>query len=220
MSEQPTPNSADDDRRELELARAAELRCEGKSTRDIAAALGCSTGKVVGLLKIVRRRWQKHMAVHSRRHLAELLQRSQHAERVAWREFERSKQDKKRYSVRTKKPGPKRDDGSLIPEETTTQLDTEGRVGDPRYLTIIQKQQEFRAKLLGLLTDVHEHRLSDAKATPPFTIIYETPQETKVVDAVPAIPPAEPEPAPEPAKSEEPPIGIPLFKYEVHGAGE
>jgi hypothetical protein len=113
-----------------------------------------------------------------------------------------------------------RPDGTLAPEETVTEADTEDQCGDPRYLAIVHKEREFRAKLLGLLTDPGE-RANNGRGDPvPMRIVFEVPGDginpTRVIDAVQPGPVTDTIATPTPEQTPLAPESPPVIEYDIY----
>lgn len=122
---------------------------------EIGKALGISHAAVSKHLKKVQARWQSeqvdNLAATRLRELAKIDE----TEREAWLAWERSKRDaeERRKLVQEEDEG---EDGGIV-TKITTEEKHKGQCGDPRYLEVICKCREQRAKLYGLYSDVNIH---------------------------------------------------------------
>lgn len=129
--------------REQQLPDIAEMYLRKARQSDIAKKYGLSRQQIAYDLKVIQKRWSDQ-AVHS---LSEAKLKELHnidlIEREAWGEWERSKQDRQlRSAKKIQKAGE--------PDKVETGIDTEGRLGDPRYLQVMNDCGERRVRLLGL----------------------------------------------------------------------
>jgi hypothetical protein len=130
--------------REQQLPDIAEMYLRKARQSDIAKKYGLSRQQIAYDLKVIQKRWSDQ-AVHS---LSEAKLKELHnidlIEREAWGEWERSKQDRQlRSAKKIRKAGE-------TEERIETGIDTEGRLGDPRYLQVMNDCGERRVRLLGL----------------------------------------------------------------------
>lgn len=171
---EPIPMTADEElrrqrksetdarKREAEQARRLKLRQRderrthvakyyklGWTARDIAHELNFSTNTIYSDIKILIRYWRMS-AIRDIDGIRQVeLEKIALMEREAWEAWERSKQD----SQRTIQEMVKRADdpeGKGGAGNGRAQVLKETQTGDTRYLDVVQRCQERRAKLLGL----------------------------------------------------------------------
>lgn len=133
--------------RERDLARIAELYCDGRRQADIAAHLGVTQQQVSYDLKVLRRRWQERSAESVDRWIGETLARINALELEYWDAWRRSQRVRTRV-VEESNRAPTAGTGAapvrrrVVIEETP--------VGDPAHLAGVQRCITARVDLLGL----------------------------------------------------------------------
>lgn len=123
----------------------AALKLRGRTLQQIAEAVGISVMTVRRELKALMGEWQVSAAEDIAAVKARELQKLDALEEEAWREWERSKEDWVKKSV--KKGGATAAGTKAAPE---TKVETGGQTGDPRYLQALLGIQDRRARLLGI----------------------------------------------------------------------
>ncbi len=164
-----TPKMLEIDQRRLIVA---SLLVRGDSYREMADKVGVkSTQTIWADVQAILDEWRKYHMEDINRYMLIELRKTMEIEKEAWDEWEKSKLDKERIhtteaimdageeiSVLSTVVG-------LIPTERQTVV--EGRLGDPAYLTIIDKMIDKRAKLLGLYAP-ERMQLTDPEDTRDF----------------------------------------------------
>ena len=164
-----TPKMLEIDQRRLIVA---SLLVRGDSYREMADKVGVkSTQTIWADVQAILDEWRKYHMEDINRYMLIELRKTMEIEKEAWDEWEKSKLDKER--IRTTEAI--MDAGEeisvlstvvgLIPTERQTVV--EGRLGDPAYLTIIDKMIDKRAKLLGLYAP-ERMQLTDPEDTRDF----------------------------------------------------
>lgn len=128
--------------RERDLADLAALYLQGKTQVEIAERLEVSQQQVSYDLKILQKRWQKSALRDLDAAKAEQLAKIDEMEREAWRSWELSKETYEQ----------------TVTEKVTTgeaarlkaYMKKEDRIGDPRYLQVVQWCINKRCEILGL----------------------------------------------------------------------
>lgn len=164
----PAPRFTKDQRLKLK-GDIARMRLQQRSTWEIATELSISHTTVIHYLKGIEEEWQaEYKQLHDRKRAAE-LQRLDRVEREAWDAWfnslgptlktERSEEElatmDREYQVGNAPARPEDVDtaSTLLrprPRAVSTKVTTMEQLGDPRYLEIIRKCVETRAKILGL----------------------------------------------------------------------
>lgn len=135
--------------------KVAEMYVQHYTYREIGAKLGISIGQVCQHMKIVVARWKDRAEVNVGHRIEEECKKLDVTEREARAAWEKSKADAKaRSKVIEGVPGA---GGSVTPRTVRVTEHTEEQYGDPRYLEVILKCQERRAKLLGIDVTKVEH---------------------------------------------------------------
>jgi hypothetical protein len=149
--------------------RTAALYCQGKSQEQIAEVIGVSRVQIGNDLRRILERWTELAVGQVMQRRSEECAKLLHLEAVAWDAWERSCTVEERTTqtrhegsvvetttsddaAEPSKPATKRTTRvSTSPHSIASiqKLNTQG-VGDPRFLTIIQRCIEQRATLLGL----------------------------------------------------------------------
>ena len=138
-------------------AKVAALLVRGVSYRNIAIEVGVkSTQTVWADVQAIMDEWRKYHLSDINKLMVVELQKTLEVEAAAWEEWERSKTVKDKVRVTEAVLADVDPDdptllslvGGLIPTERQTT--TEGRLGNPAYLAIIDKMMDKRARLLGL----------------------------------------------------------------------
>ena len=182
METNPTPVNFKRSKKKMEIderrVMVASLLVRGESYADMALAVGVkSTQTIWADVQFIIDEWRKHHMEDINRYMLIELRKTMEIEKEAWDEWERSKtvKDKVRVTEAILTDLDPDDPtlinivGGLIPTEKQTI--TEGRLGNPAYLVIIDKMIDKRAKLLGLyaperlqLTDPEDVRDFGAQA--------------------------------------------------------
>lgn len=123
----------------------AALKLRGRTLQQIADAVGVSVMTVRRELKALIGDWQAAAKEDIAAVKARELRKLEALEEEAWKEWERSKEDWVKKSV--KKGGTTPAGTKAAPE---TKVETGGQCGDPRYLNVLLGVQERRAKILGV----------------------------------------------------------------------
>ena len=146
----------------IELAErrvwVAELLFKGKTYPEIAEIIGVkSTHTVWKDVQHVMDLWRDRQVENIHAFMLVELQKTLIMEAEAWAQWEESKRDKEKINITKSIVTAEMGDDEEVPTEdgyslrtTMKQLTLEGRLGDPRYLAIIDKCIDRRAKLLGL----------------------------------------------------------------------
>lgn len=124
------------------LPEVSERYLRGEKQNEIAAALGVTQSTISRDLKYLYDVWLENSSKLVGEAMALELARIDNLERVAWREYERSKEP----AARRKSGFRDKSDGREVVAETVT---TE-RLGNPRYLATVQWCIEQRCKILGV----------------------------------------------------------------------
>jgi len=141
------------ERREI----VASLLIRGVPYAEIAKQVGVkSTQTIWADVQAILDEWRKYHLEDINKFLLMEIRKTLEIEHEAWEEWERSKtvQQQVKVTEAIMSDGTPYDPtlldvvGNLIPTEKQTT--TKGRLGDPAYLTIIDKMISQRAKLLGL----------------------------------------------------------------------
>lgn len=161
MAANPTPLNFKRSKKRMEIderrVMVASLLVRGESYADMALAVGVkSTQTIWADVQFIIDEWRKHHMEDINRYMLIELRKTMEIEKEAWEEWERSKtvKDKVRITeailtdLDPDDPTLLNVVGGLIPTER--QVTTEGRLGNPAYLVIIDKMIDKRAKLLGL----------------------------------------------------------------------
>lgn len=137
-----TPDQILHDRREI-----ARLRRRGWSVPDIAEKLKLTEMQVRKDLRRLREEWKKRAAVDVQAERQAMLDQLDDIMREAWAAWERS-QEAKETTTEERTGLVETKDGTPALTKRTHRI--EGQVGHPRFLEIIERCLERRAKLLGL----------------------------------------------------------------------
>lgn len=126
----------------------AKLYCEGRTLREIADHISAQRPYTISYSQVrhdmaaVMQEWKDERVGAMGDYITAELAKINHMECAAWREWERSREDKRRTSQRrTTGDAGGKDEAGIV---------TEGRLGDPRYLATVQWCIERRCKMLGL----------------------------------------------------------------------
>lgn len=117
----------------------ATLRLKSYTLQQIVDETGLSKSTVQRVLRELLAEWQARAAAATDEIKAAELAKLDALEREAWEEWERSKKDWAKRSVKTGGPNGKE-----------TKAESGGQCGDPRYLNVILGIHERRARLLGI----------------------------------------------------------------------
>ncbi|MBX3422230.1 MAG: hypothetical protein KF752_11805 [Pirellulaceae bacterium] len=115
----------------------ANLYLEGKTKTEIADTLGIQIAAVNRCLNEARKAWLRRSTAKYQQHVATELARLDKVESEAWSAW--------RQSLR-----PSRSKSTTSGEHSSITKRQDSQSGDPRFLAVIQKCVEQRAKLLGL----------------------------------------------------------------------
>jgi len=122
--------------------KIADLYLKGWLQADIAEELGISDSTVSRDLAAMRKAWLKSALMDFNEAKARELAEIDHLERVAWAEWLESKEAKESTVQKTST--------SNRNKRVEAQIRKETRLGDPRYLGIIQWCIDRRCKILGV----------------------------------------------------------------------
>lgn len=146
--------------RDLHRFLISERLLEGMSERAIGAALGLTQSSVHRDIRALRKEWLEHRLKNRDELIAEELRFLSFVQREALSEWKRSKTQpvqKRSSKSRGLTPTPKAGEKVLTPTSlllVEQQLKEEQRLGDPRYLEILQGVSTERSRLLGLYAPV------------------------------------------------------------------
>ena len=163
--------------------QVASLYVRGASQFDIAADLKVSQPTVSRDLEAIRKLWIESTLADFTERLALELARIDELERVAWVEFEKSRQPKTTTTSKREARAQRGRRGGLIrlvPEvEVTTETETE-KTGDPRFLDQVRWCVETRLKLLGAFTNSE----AATKIIVNWDQLYRQPDQIEIIDPV------------------------------------
>jgi hypothetical protein len=143
--------------REQDLVYVSKLWLDGKTHQDIANELSLirpyrlSRSMISKDIALILERWREESLKNAEDHVLRELARIDRVEAEAWAEWERSKKDFERVEqiVKEDETGTKQGKVPSYSRKEARKL-IEGRLGNDKYLTIVQKCIEQRCKLLGL----------------------------------------------------------------------
>lgn len=144
------------DQRIKDRLRIIELRMKGYYEYQIAEELKLSQQMISRELKKIRAEWTMNTQRNYEALINEELAQIAIMEREAWQEYERSKlprevATRKKVKSANGTKGGKDEKGTIHGTSREEQsARKEGRLGDPRYLDIINNCRKRRAELLGL----------------------------------------------------------------------
>lgn len=130
----------------IRLARLPDISARylrGETQQEIADAHELNQSTIARDLEYLRELWRDSALLSFSDAQARELARIDNLEREAWGEYQRSKQARERSGRRVTQRG---DDSRIV----TASTDTESRLGDPKYLSIVQWCIEQRCKILGI----------------------------------------------------------------------
>ena len=145
------------EQRERDLVEIGRLCLKGYSQAEIAEVLNADPARGYTITQQtisrdvaeIRKRWEAEYKASRNALVAEQLRRLADIERQAHEEWERSKLNWSGKAQRVK--GQASDGaGKVRPNEVEQTTKEEGRLGDPRYLDVLLKAIDRKAKLLGL----------------------------------------------------------------------
>lgn len=119
--------------------KVARLYLLCHSLREIGRKIGVHHATVARDLVRIRKEWSDARISDYNRLVDETLQRIDTLESEAWQAWERSQRDRETLKTSEFEDG-----------KTKTDKTTEGQAGDPRFLAIIDKCIERRARILGV----------------------------------------------------------------------
>jgi hypothetical protein len=131
--------------KEADMVEMAKLYLEGYTQEEMAAQFKVSQVQICKDMRALRDEWIESSLVDIDAAKRRELARIDRVEDAAVSEYARSRQDAKK-SVRSEKVGSGEHTDSFVQQTETT----EGRIGDPRFLTIIQNCVKQRCAILGL----------------------------------------------------------------------
>lgn len=138
-----------DTQRDAKLVQVAALYLAGKSQSEIGAELGHGQQMISYYLRKMQAEWRTQYSADVATIMTAQLARIDLIEATAWEEYERSQANaQRRVTTTSKEPVGSGEDGGTR-TTTRTQLHTEGRLGDPRYLERISWCVEQRIKICG-----------------------------------------------------------------------
>jgi predicted transcriptional regulator len=130
--------------KELRKSSVVSLMRRGYTQQEVADELGIPYRTVMNVWYDARAEMRSRREVETKEQVQLMIDELEEVKREAWKEWERSKLDA--VEVHQKR-GRK---SSKAPQSQETNQITKGRLGDPRYLTIIQNAIDAQAELLAL----------------------------------------------------------------------
>ena len=129
--------------READLERISSLYLRGWRQVDIAAEVGVAQSQIAYDLKTIQSRWRKQTAINLDEAKNKELARIDTLEREYWDAWERSKGERVKGRQKQSETG-----GKKKVEWAT--VEKEQLIGNPAYLSGVEKCIEMRCKLLGI----------------------------------------------------------------------
>ncbi len=120
--------------------QVAEMVIRGFSRNKIAVSLGVSITTIRDDLAQIKKDWRELEVQHFEDRVNDQLRKIDEVEREAWLAWERSKSPRETYTAERSADG----------KQTSYIVKEESQIGDPQYLTIIDKCIGRRCSLLGL----------------------------------------------------------------------
>ena len=130
--------------KERDREQTADMYLRGMRQSDIAEKLGVSQQQISRDLKTIQKQWRELTTINLDEAKQKELARIDQVEREYWTEWERSRDER----TKTRKEKALVGDGETARGKAT--IETEERLGDPRYLQGVQWCITKRCEVLGL----------------------------------------------------------------------